>query len=236
MGFRLLYSSAIVMKESEREWRRTHGATPEQSEDATLIDLRYVGVWDTVGALGVPNHLGLGALFGAQKKYQFHDTNLSSVVRSARHAVAVDEDRRSFEPALWDNLDELNQGGDSYQQSWFPGDHGSVGGGGDVVGLSSAALLWIIEGAQAQGLAFDPLLLAAHADKRDSLAALRNMSKPPGWLNGIFARGARVGPADRALLAPSTIERLSYEAKTAGWTPYRPKTLEGVHKGAVHFV
>ncbi len=240
MGFRLLYSSAIVMKESEREWRAKNGATPEQIEGARLIDLRYVGVWDTVGALGVPNHLFLAGLFGTQKKYQFHDTNLSSVVRSARHAVAVDEDRRSFEPALWDNLDELNAGGrdrdgDAYRQLWFPGDHGSVGGGGDVVGLSSQALLWIIEGAEKQGLAFEPVLMASHADKRDSLAALRNMSKTPGALNGIFARGARVGPTARALLAPSTIDRLSYEAKGVAWTPYRPKTLEAIHKNAAHF-
>lgn len=239
MGFRLLYSSAIVMKESERDWRRANSATTEQIEGAKLIDLRYVGVWDTVGALGVPRHLPFGDLFGTQKKYQFHDTNLSSVVRSARHAVAVDETRRSFEPALWDNLDELNQGrgdGDAYQQLWFPGDHGSVGGGGDILGLSSAALLWIIEGAEAQGLAFEPLLLVGHADKRDSLASLRNLSKQPGWLNGILAREARMGPTARAMLAPSTIERLSYEAKSRDWTPYRPKTLEAIHKGVVHFV
>lgn len=239
MGFRLLYSGAIVMKESEREWRRANGGTPEQIEGAQLIDLRYVGVWDTVGALGVPNHLWLAGLFGTQKKYQFHDTNLSSVVRSARHAVAVDEDRRSFEPALWDNLDELNHGDnvaghERYQQLWFPGDHGSVGGGGDVVGLSSQALLWIVEGAQAQGLAFEPLLLAGHADKRDSLAPLNNLSKR-GWLSGVFIRGARVGPDMRELLAPSTIERLRYETKSAEWKPYRPKTLEAIHKYAEKF-
>lgn len=234
MGFRQLYSSAIVMKDMERDWRRANGAPPEQVEGAVLIDLRYVGVWDTVGALGVPNYLWLAGLLGTQKKYQFHDTNLSSVVRSARHAVAVDEDRRSFEPALWDNLDELNDGSDParYQQLWFPGDHGSVGGGGDIVGLSSAALLWIVEGAAAEGLAFDPVLLAGHADKRDHLAPLNNVSKQ-GWLSGIFIRAAREGPTTCELLAPPTIARLRHKAP--GWTPYRPKTLEAIHRKAEHF-
>lgn len=61
-----------------------------------------------------------------------------------------------------DNLDLLNNTGTStdatkgprYQQIWFPGDHSSIGGGGDVTAHSSAALLWIAEGAQAAGLKF----------------------------------------------------------------------------------
>lgn len=235
MGFRMLYSSAILMKESEREWRRAQGAPPEQTDGARLIDLKYVGVWDTVGALGVPRHLPFIDLFGTQRKYQFHDTNLSSVVQAARHAVAVDEDRRSFEPALWDNLDELNKGGgSSYQQLWFPGDHGSVGGGGDIVGLSSAALLWVLEGAQAQGLSFNQTLLDGHVEKCDCLVPLNNTTKR-GFLNGIFVRGPRTGPAQRELLAKPTIERLCHEAAGDGWRLYRPKTLEAIHRNAPHF-
>jgi hypothetical protein len=40
-----------------------------------------------------------------------------------------------------------------YRQVWFPGDHASVGGGGDVNGLWQAALVWVVEGAQLRGLA-----------------------------------------------------------------------------------
>jgi len=234
--FRLQHSPALIMKETDRQWRREHGGGGAPAEAAVPVNLSYLGVWDTVGALGVPNYLFLAGLFGTKKKYQFHDTKLSSTVQSARHAVAVDERRRSFEPALWENLEELNgDDGTRYQQLWFPGDHGSVGGGGDVEGLSSAALLWIVEGAAAQGLGFDTELLERHVGKRDHLAPLRNVSKAPGMLDRIFTRADREGPQSRSLLAPSTLERLRYEAKSAGWKPYRPKTLEAIHRNAEHF-
>ena len=64
--------------------------------------------------------------------------------------------------------------------------------------------------------------------------ALNNLSKR-GAFSGLFARGARVGPTLRDLLAPSTIERLRWEAKSAEWKPYRPKTLEAIHKYAEKF-
>ncbi len=234
--FRMQHAPALIMKEMDRQWRRDHGGSGELADAATPINLRYLGVWDTVGALGVPNHLFLAGLFGTQKKYQFHDTKLSSTVQSARHAVAVDERRRSFEPALWDNLEDLNgDDGTRYQQLWFPGDHGSVGGGGDIEGLSSSALLWIVEGAAAQGLAFDAGLLETHVGKRDDLAPLRNVSKPPGPFDGIFVRADREGPQSRSLLAPSTLARLQWETKSNDWTPYRPKTLQAIHKNAKHF-
>jgi uncharacterized protein (DUF2235 family) len=70
------------------------------------------------------------------RKYEFHDLDLSSMVISARHAVSIDEQRESFSPTLWQNFEDLNaslgfaptDGAAPYQQKWFPGVHGSVGG------------------------------------------------------------------------------------------------------------
>lgn len=124
---------------------------------ASTLDLRirYLGVWDTVGALGIPSSLP-GAL-KLNKKYQFHDDKLSRAVEYARHAVAIDESRNAFVPTLWGNVDEINgrDWPERVQQKWFPGDHGSVGGGGDTQALSAAALKWVVEGAEAAGLVFD---------------------------------------------------------------------------------
>lgn len=120
-----------------------------------LVKIAYVGVWDTVGARGIPV-----AVFGAvadlwNRQYRFHDMALSSSVVGARHAVAADEKRRFFEPTLWDNTAALNAAADStgasmpYQQRWFVGDHAVVGGSAGTDPLSVFARNWILEGAPA---------------------------------------------------------------------------------------
>lgn len=136
--------------------------------NAALVRISYMGIWDTVGALGIPV-----AIFGPVAKlwnhrHQFHDTDLSSMVQSARHAVAIDEWRSTFEVTPWSNLDHLrdqngttvgvglNRGDTSpdrpFQQLWFAGDHSMVGGTGALRGLTSITLAWIAEGAQKAGL------------------------------------------------------------------------------------
>ncbi|MDF7777254.1 DUF2235 domain-containing protein [Sphingomonas sp. AOB5] len=176
-------------------WRkRTY---PKASTDLTELRIAYLGVWDTVGALGVPQHLRLlSRLFN--RKFAFHDTTLSGVVERARHAVAVDEKRKTFEPALWSNLDELN--GDAkkprYEQFFFPGVHGAVGGGGPLRGLSDSALEWIFHGAEMQDLVFDrddqsPL----HLIRPDPRTQLFNVTGKSKWSIGDRLMG--IGLADR---------------------------------------
>lgn len=53
-------------------------------------EVKFVGVWDTVGAMGIPfSFLGL-----FRDKDEFYDTKIGSNVRVARHALAIDEFRR----------------------------------------------------------------------------------------------------------------------------------------------
>jgi uncharacterized protein (DUF2235 family) len=77
------------------------------SPDGDCAWLQYIGVWETVGSLGIPANL----LFAKEidQQYRFYDTNLSRQVRSARHAVAIDERRKTFSPTLWTNIAALNQ-------------------------------------------------------------------------------------------------------------------------------
>lgn len=146
--------------------------------------IQYMGVWDTVGSLGIPTNLLFAPMLDAQ--YRFYDTSLSRCVRSARHAVSIDERRRTFAPTLWGNIDELNRNLDAgalpydqrpYQQQWFPGDHGRVGGGEQDGGVSLAAMLWVAEGAARAGLALDQQQIGhyatlAHPDARFIKAGL----------------------------------------------------------------
>src|ERR1700753_520451 len=87
--------------------------------------IRFIGVWDTVGSLGIPLS-GIELVDELNRPWQFHDTRLSSTVDAACHAIAVDERRRPFRPTLWDPP----AGGDvARHQTWFAGCHRDVCGG-----------------------------------------------------------------------------------------------------------
>ncbi len=90
---------------------------------ARLIDIKFLGVWDTVGALGIPIES-----FGEfnKEQFEFHDTELSGIVKNAYHAIAVDEHRKPYAATLWDPKTKPDQ---TIEQRWFIGAHADVGGG-----------------------------------------------------------------------------------------------------------
>jgi uncharacterized protein (DUF2235 family) len=106
-------------------------------------EIQFLGVWDTVGALGVPPWLLFRANF-VNRRHQFHDTRLSSIVKHAYHALAVDEQRRTFAPALWEEeADRPFEG--IVAQVWFPGVHSDVGGGYADRALGDVSMCWMLE-------------------------------------------------------------------------------------------
>lgn len=245
LDFRRQHSPLVCVDAEEDAWRcRTvpgyvAGAAP-------LIRIDYLGVWDTVGALGIPAHWRLSAL--DRRKYQFHDTSLSSFVRMARHAVSIDERRLTFAPTLWDNVAELNRaaGHDPaapdapYQQQWFPGDHGSVGGGGDREGLADKAFDWIVDGARQAGLYVDSdpssRIYEIVPDHREFLQNV-SPSKHPSLVQRVLAwLWAKAKTADRSP-GPAALYEVNISARRR-WldlpenlkdkTVYRPATLNRV--------
>ena len=115
------------------------------------IKVKFLGVWDTVGALGIPLDLlnGLNMQF-----YEFHDTKLSTIVENACHAIAVDEHRNDYDACLWTPDIKPEQ---SLQQRWFLGAHCDVGGGYEDRRLSDLALRWMQDNAAAASLAVEPV-------------------------------------------------------------------------------
>lgn len=203
----------------------------KRDKKTALLRISYLGVWDTVGALGLPGFLGWFARM-INQKYAFHDTSLSSSVSSARHAVAIDERRKHYPPSLWKNLQDLNARSQRldapYQQMWFAGDHGSIGGGGDVRGLSAITHGWIAEGAINQGLEMN-------TERLDEVAALCDPSDPvhnkpksaammavTQWL--LEDRG---GPTEASDVHASVVDKIRLGASQSGG-PYRPGTLKAV--------
>ncbi|MCZ4354055.1 DUF2235 domain-containing protein [Roseovarius aestuarii] len=164
---------------------------------AAMVDVAFVGVWDTVGARGIPPSL-LGPVATLwNRQYRFHDMQLSSLVRRARHAVALDEMRVFYRPALWSNLDGakgLNRDDVSatraYQQMWFIGNHSIIGGSAGVRELSAFPLEWILKGAPElalkPGVRVPPVKGDAAMDSALMLAKLGVLSR---WRSGPrFAR------------------------------------------------
>jgi uncharacterized protein (DUF2235 family) len=166
------------------------------------VDIHFIGVWDTVGSLGIPDTASWFPY--ARARYQFHDTELSKIVKCAYQALALDEHRADFEPALWTrNLSSVKPGETAttkkveqieIEQRWFIGAHADVGGGNDRDGagrkpdpLPDIALAWLQQKAISCGLVcseiFVPMANADSGVPRDSykefMDGIYKVFKPP---------------------------------------------------------
>jgi uncharacterized protein (DUF2235 family) len=105
--------------------------------NAEDIKIQAIGVWDTVGALGVPT-LNLENLGETIDLFQFADKELSDRVKFGFHAISIDEKRPPFTPTFWDK--RTNK---TIVQRLFAGAHSDVGGGYDEHALSDITLQWM---------------------------------------------------------------------------------------------
>ncbi len=128
-----------------------HGRLFRRTHCRGDVPVEFIGVWDTVKALGVP-YPGFSRL--APMAAHFHDELLLSNVRHAYHALALDEDRSAFTPLPW-RLGPARREG-RVEQMWFPGAHGDVGGQvwtrPEARPLANIPLVWMIERALRSGL------------------------------------------------------------------------------------
>jgi len=193
---------------NQKEFTNPNGCTfhnvqaGQPTKETTPI--HFIGVWDTVGALGVPDDMALLGLLDSADKYRFHDTTLNAKIAHARHAVAIDEQRESFAPTLWSTVDARTD----LKQIWFPGVHCDVGGGYVETGLSDRTLEWMLEEA-----------IACDLKLRDTLDNLKKQlaPNPIGVVHdsctGVFKalktrpRPVPAIPAGAAVLDESTLER-----------------------------
>lgn len=136
---------------------------------AREVPVHFIGVWDTVGSLGVPFRIPL-----IRRRWEFHDVGLSRTVRFAFQALAIDERRRPFRPAVWVQHPEVGETvSQTLEQVWFSGSHSDVGGGSAHPALSEIPLCWMAQKAVDAGLAFrddafrrlDPVLAPALPDE-----------------------------------------------------------------------
>lgn len=143
-----LYKNPKVKPDDE-----TSQAFRTEYSHAQKTPVHFVGVWDTVGALGLPK-----SVFGFIKdKHLFYDNKIGSIIKTARHALSIDEKRKDFEPTIWQQDWEKKV---DLKQVWFAGVHSDVGGSyppdknGHV--LSDIPMMWMKKEAEKQNLQFQP--------------------------------------------------------------------------------
>jgi uncharacterized protein (DUF2235 family) len=181
--------------------------------------IEFIGVWDTVGALGAPGLLGQAF---NKDKYKYHNVGLNAAIRNAYHALAIDERRKPFAPDLW--VRPTGWGG-QLEQAWFPGVHSDVGGGYAPDGLANEALHWLVEKAEACELEFDAKYLqffrpCFNSVLHESMSAMyRAMGPHVRPLGEYVAHGESIHK--------SAIDRLAhFNGAANGGTHYAPANLQ----------
>lgn len=119
------------------------------------INIHFIGVWDTVGSLGIPIDIPLKGT--SELDFRFYDPNLRLNYKYGFHALAIDERRKSFLPTLWTKVASNTTADrtlEQVEQRWFAGTHGNIGGGYNSDSLPHLPLRWILKRAEVCKLHF----------------------------------------------------------------------------------
>jgi hypothetical protein len=194
------------------------------------VSVAFLGVFDTVGALGVPDTAAVLNTLDGDGRHLFHDTRLSPIVSHARHALALDEMRGPYVPTRWTD-GPVSGARRSIREVWFPGSHSSVGGGSVDSRLSDGALKWMIdEFIKCAGATFNKDLLDQLSP--DPAAPFHAELSDTDLLLGPTPRAVPVLSSDRSgdEIHQSAFDRQARPPISAG--PYRATTIVAV--GASH--
>ena len=153
----------------------SHRKKPQRSErfrthrySRGIIDIHFVGVWDTVSAIGFPKRTdrmgitlnilsvafkGLERLSDLFWSHLFYNYDLSKNVKHAYQALAIDDERTAFQPKVWDEVKSERSESD-VEQVWFSGVHSNVGGGYERQGMANVTMRWMMLRAEQHGLVF----------------------------------------------------------------------------------
>jgi len=151
-------------EKASQQFRLDKGVQHWKLAPEGAVPIRFVGVWDTVDALGFPiDHLAdfwNSFVF----RFKFPNCRLSENVKKACHAVSIDDERHTFHPVMWDESCERNG---RIEQVWFAGAHSNVGGGYPKEGMSLVALHWMMTKARAEELRFSPRALEDYTSRQN---------------------------------------------------------------------
>lgn len=136
-----------------------------KANERPVTSIEFLGLWDTVAAYGLPIDEMTRGVDRWIWPLELPNTEFHPAIRKARHAIAIDEERATFAPVLWDE-DETNTrpagekrptSEERLLQVWFAGVHSNVGGGYPDDSLANVSLSWMLAEAEQAGLKFKKL-------------------------------------------------------------------------------
>ncbi len=196
------------------------------------VRIKFMGIWDTVSALGFPSHTGDSMVEAVLERplpvwlalagdrllnvgplaHRFYNYEPNEIVDHVYHAIAIDDERKSFLRTVWDERGRQGR----VTQVWFAGVHSDVGGSYNQTGLAYETMVWMMERAEHHGLDF----------VRGALQNAKDKAKAHGRLHD-----SRDGLALYYRYAPRNIENLSTAAENG-----RPSKLDGrikIHQSVI---
>jgi len=180
-----VFRKEAFQRVTERQRRKTQPTRQDQQRDKArrgalgavmhaehapdgVVPIEFLGVWDTVGAVGAPFD-ELRDLLNWLYPMRFSELTPSCHIQRACHALSIDDERRTFRPELWN---EEDVGNTKVDQVWFAGVHSNVGGGYPKHGLSLVTLDWMMAESEKCGLRFiesDRAYVRTHQDVHGKL-------------------------------------------------------------------
>ena len=181
----------MIRARMSNQWRRLRGIPIYDKAMNHRPVIRFIGVWDTVSAYGGPIAEITRAIDNWFFPISMPNYKLNVEVERARHALALDDERDSFHPLLWDEVQEealiasaanrkkrkddpTRITGERLEQVWFTGMHADVGGGYPDESLSYVSLLWMIEEAEKAGLRTLDLVSARYRAMANSFGPMHD--------------------------------------------------------------
>ncbi len=151
--------------------------------------IRFLGLWDTVGAFGLASLAGPGA--NILHRLSLPKQNLGF----AFHALALDERRPAFLPVRLPGAYEV----------WFRGVHSDIGGGNRNRGLNDITLKWMFSKAIAAGLPIEDADIAPLKPDPSAAPSLqKNLPLNIRLVGAADRRHYTVAPAPKCRIPPAT--------------------------------
>jgi T6SS, Phospholipase effector Tle1-like, catalytic domain len=148
----------------------------DKSKNHAVQHIEFVGLWDTVDAYGLPVDELTAGVDRWVWPLSMPELKLSPKVKRACHVLALDDERNTFQPVLWDESEEKQNAAhihdERISQVWFAGMHSNVGGGYPDDALSCVSLSWMAEQAAKQEVRFVQSLIEHHTMKADLFGRL----------------------------------------------------------------
>lgn len=217
----LIEAAYDIYKISDEEKRKKTAADFIKKHHTMWVKIKFLGCFDTVAALGVPVKpisVVMDKIPGFE--HEFHNFRLSQSVEHAVQALAIDDERETFHPILWDAECEPGQ---TIKQVWFCGMHTDVGGGYPESDLSDIPFEWMKNQAVAKGLRIYPNHKVVI--KGDVNGVMHN-SRGEGWTK-LYTKKERFWDkkrSDKPVIHESVLRRTK-NVNNSDDPPYKPWIL-----------